>query len=289
MRGTCRSRPHRKSRGIEVITSPLVGSGLNRHAGRYMSTQRKTASELPPLTGVCNFRGLGGLQTVDDRRVRQGVVFRSAGLCELTPEDVAVISGQLGVKTVIDLRTDIELERDGVGPLKDVRRVQLPLIHDDGQGGSDPSRQREGGLAARYLSYLDMAATAVVGALDVLADPNNHPVIIHCSAGKDRTGVMVAMLLDTLRVSEQDIIEDYVRSHPHRDKVVAYLRRRPAYEKLMDRMPEFALDAEPETMREFLAAIRRKHGGVGALLHAHGMSTTTADALRQALLERPAN
>lgn len=242
-------------------------------------------AQSPRLSGVCNFRDLGGLQTRDNRRVRTGVVYRSAGLCELTSEDVRLLKEQLGVRTVIDLRTDIELERDGHGPLDGVRRVHLPLIHDDGKGGSDPSRQRGGGLASRYLSYLDMAAENVVAAFKTLADPGTLPAIVHCAAGKDRTGMTVALMLDILRVDDDDIIDDYVRSHAHRDDVVAYLRRRPTYTKLMNRMPEFALDAEAETMREFLAEFRAQHGSAAALLGTHGMTPADIASLRDKLLE----
>ncbi|HEX3948055.1 MAG TPA: tyrosine-protein phosphatase, partial [Acidimicrobiales bacterium] len=179
------------------------------------------------LEGAVNFRDLGGYEAADGRRVRWRTLFRADGLSRLTDPDRAAIR-QLGVATVIDLRTTAEVE-GGRFPVEEipVGFHHLPLL----DAMPDPERfeMAPGMLGVQYLEMAKDAAPQIAQALTIVAQRHAHPVIVHCAAGKDRTGVLVAVLLGLLGIPDQTIIDDYALSEQAMDN----LRR-----KLVERYPE---------------------------------------------------
>ena len=175
--------------------------------------------------GTANFRDLGGLPTEDGGRTRSGLLFRSDTLQELTEPDVEVLVHQLGLRLVVDLRASGEVETEGRGLLAGsaVRHVNLALNSRDERAIPDLTADS---LVGHYLGYLAVSAAAAVQVFHSLAD-DGLPAVVHCAAGKDRTGVMTAIVLRALGVPAEVVAQDYARSADAIPKILARLRRLP--------------------------------------------------------------
>ena len=133
---------------------------------------------------------------------------------------------------------------------------------------------------------VDKSATAIGRLFDLVVDDGTTPAVIHCASGKDRTGVIAALLLGAVGVTRAPIVEDFVQSAPVRDELVAYLSRRPAYAKVVHQFPPGTLDAEPRFIEDFLDELARETGGViGWLTGPAGVSDTTMSRLERLFLE----
>jgi protein-tyrosine phosphatase len=151
---------------------------------------------LVPLAGAMNFRDLGGYPTADGRTVRWGCVYRSDGLDQLTDADLQVLA-ERGLRLVCDLRNDREVT-EAPSRLPDhpeLRRLRFPIGGDTGETTSILERILAGdirefgapAMADLYMRVLEDAAGTFAGVVGLAADPANHPMVFHCTAGKDRT------------------------------------------------------------------------------------------------------
>ena len=241
---------------------------------------------LVPLTGAFNFRDLGGYVTRDGRVTRWETLFRSDTLHELTEADVAVIR-LLGLATVIDLRTSRELERTGRGPLAPEPMVyrHLSLINDGtGEAMAAPAATGEE-LSERYLWYLDVGRQSLVDALEAVSDPARLPLVFHCAAGKDRTGVLAALVLDILDVDDEDIVADYLITAGRMEPILGRYRSDPVLAERMATVPASRFGVEAETMVRFLAELDDRFGGARAWALAAGVTPQSLDRMEELLLE----
>jgi protein tyrosine/serine phosphatase len=156
----------------------------------------------------------------------------------------------------------------------------LHEVQDSGQPGNI-----ETGLVPRYLSYLEFARDNVVRALETIADEKSVPLVFHCSAGKDRTGVLAALVLGCLGVEPETVVSDYAAKQHERDRIVEFLRRRPTYTNTVDDMHPASLDSEPATMREFLRLLDERYGGARGWARHAGADEATLARLEENLLE----
>lgn len=238
--------------------------------------------EGPRLQGLHNFRAVVG-STAAGAQVTPGLLFRSDSWHEATPDDVAMLTGELGIATIIDLRATREAESDGVSahlPLG-VRYHHLPM--DRGPGTAiegAPSGER---LAARYLEYLQLCAPSVVGAVRLLADPDTGPAVVHCRAGKDRTGTLVAVVLDALGVERRWITEDYARTTANMPRLMERMRRSPVYRENVERLPPEMYSSDAATMTRFLTLLDER-GGARRWLRDHEVADDTLARLRSRLI-----
>jgi hypothetical protein len=140
-------------------------------------------------------------------------------------------------------------------------------------------------LAGRYLEMLDQGAEAIVTALTTMADAERLPLVFHCSAGKDRTGVLAAIVLSVLGVSDDDIAADYALSRAAMRELTEWVRseRPESFERMTAQPPAF-LDAPPLAMRRFLALARSRHGSLTDYVYGAGLGVPEVAALRVALL-----
>jgi protein tyrosine/serine phosphatase len=235
------------------------------------------------LQGSVNFRDLGGYETESGRHTRWRTIFRADGLSRLTPPDRAVIR-RLGIATVVDLRTSFELE-GGRFPVDDipVNFHHLPLLDDV----SDPEqfKMAPGMLATQYQDMVADAASVIARVLSVLAERQAHPVIVHCTAGKDRTGVLVAVLLGLLGVPDDVIVEDYALSAGAMAALRGKLIERYPEGKDLIEQAEELFSAAPSNIRSLLTHIERNYGSIEGYAASAGVTAETVAALRSSLLE----
>lgn len=251
------------------------------------------------IEGTFNFRDIGGAPTsASNESVRTGRVFRADGLAQLTDrarEDLRA----LGIATVIDLRDIGERAKlpdalDGLG----VDHIELPIFEDH----FFPSRplSREEMQAAAEETSMDLSdrslgriydlmithfGSRLALAVDTVTAHSDGGVVFHCSAGKDRTGVVAAFLLELLGVSREGIIDEYSITSEHLSgEFLDSITRHFADAGISGNLVETATAAPPELLAGILDTLVAEEGGVEAYLLRHGMDPSTPDRLRQRLL-----
>jgi protein-tyrosine phosphatase len=234
------------------------------------------------LAGCHNFRDLGGYPTTDGTTLRWRQLFRSDGLERLTAADVVQIRDHLRIGTVIDLRSSSELEAEGRGPLAElpIRFHHLPLFDGDTRGARGESANLS--LGRRYFLLARMASERIGAVITALAEADG-PAVYHCAAGKDRTGVISAVLLGLLGVPDAAVVADYAATKDNLDAIVARLASLKGYRAVLRDLPPDTLHAEPETMAEFLESIRAEYGSMRDYARQAGVRIATIDQLRERL------
>ncbi len=244
----------------------------------------------PRLEGTPNFRDLGGLATVDGRVTRRGVLFRSSALEELSSRDVRLLIDDIGLRTVIDLRSADD--REIAQSLLDtpVRYINLPIS----RGGPTTSLERPMGADGRvdmpriYRMYIETSAPSITEIIAELTSGAT-PALFHCAAGKDRTGVVAAILLSAVGVTRDAVIADFMETEPVLADIISYLQRRPAYADIVLRFPPGTMDVDPKFISDFLDDVDRTYGGMSRWLTEHACVSTESVARLEQLLVEPRN
>ncbi|MEV4412329.1 tyrosine-protein phosphatase [Catellatospora sp. NPDC049609] len=241
------------------------------------------AARLVDFTGpLFNFRDVGGLPTTDGATVRRGVLFRSDTLTALDEADRERFA-ELGVHTVIDLRHRVELERYGRAPqwcCTDWHNVPLnnPVWRAEDYS---PDAGVAAFLVARYLETTELAAADLVRALELVATGSG-PTVVHCWGGRDRTGVVIALALELVGVSDADIAADYQLTEHGTARYLAWREvnrpERPPLAPFLSRTPA-------EAMHAFLGLLRERHGSVSGYLTGAGLAPEHVTMLRARLRE----
>lgn len=250
------------------------------------------------LPGVRNMRDLGGLPLEGGGRTAWRRLIRSDNLRALPASAVAELLETYAVRAVADLRTDVEVASEGRGPFVNVDNVTVhslslfpPTPPSTRAGIDEPPRLpwNRGDGSARpvvdvYLGYLQDRSDSVMSALRLIATSSGS-TIVHCAAGKDRTGMVCAWALAEVGVTREAIIGDYVMSAGRISMVLSDMRSRPTYDDdFADDLPDSAYLPQANTMDDVLAAVDREFGGIPAWLRAHGWTEADATALRAKLV-----
>lgn len=237
-----------------------------------MNTQLEPAWE-----GALNHRDLGGLPA-SSRTVRHGVLARSAGLGSLTEAGRSALRETVSV--VIDLRSQRETAAEPA-PVHPAT-VRLPLLDGDAMAMDTVPT-----LTALYHNLLDTSGAAFARVARIVAGQTDGPALVHCTAGKDRTGLAVALLLDSVGVDRDAIVADYARSETQLGTDWA--------DRMMSAVQDMGGPATPEirflvtrspgpVMRDTLALIDSRYGGSARYLTAHGLDAQTLEGLAGRLL-----
>lgn len=220
-----------------------------------------------------NFRDVGGIGGV-----RRGLLYRTDALCNLTDKGREAY-GALGIHTVIDLRRAPELETQGRAPDWAFQAWHnVPLRERPGPEYDCPDvASLPGYMSDIYLDMTETAAEDIVRILGILADPATGPAAIHCAGGRDRTGVVVAVLLALLGVPDDVIAVDYHLSERFTRRWLAW---KLAQSGSVPELPLNLLYAPEEAMLQLLRRLRERHGSVGGYLLDAGLAPAAFDALR---------
>jgi protein-tyrosine phosphatase len=233
---------------------------------------------------VYNFRDLGGYHTVDGRVVRWRRLFRSGELQRMAPEEAARTRDALRIATVIDLRSEGEADDPrGFGLIAEApaRRHHLPM----GNARSKFEARDAGAWNPAYVPLLEGNGAGWAQAFQLLAREDAYPAVFHCVTGKDRTGVLAALLLDTLGVDHDTILEDYALSQQAMDLLVSRLRASGAIKP--EEAPNPALGVSPPAMEEMLTVMSNRYGSARDFLRTQGVRDDVFERLETLLLEVP--
>ena len=242
-----------------------------------------TVDRLIALEGAVNFRDLGGYTTPDGQRTRWRVLFRADGLGELTGADLTIMR-ELGIRTVVDLRSGDEVEQSRFDvDAHPVAFHHFPFIK--ALPSVEDFERAPGFLGAQYTEMLDDATPQIVGALTALAAPDARPAVFHCTAGKDRTGLLSALVLSLLGVPEETVVADYALSGEAMARLRAKLMVKYPDGKTLIADSDAVFSADPANMVALFAHLRARYGTVARYASDVGIPDDVVSRLREALLE----
>jgi protein-tyrosine phosphatase len=256
------------------------------------------------LDGLANLRDVGGIPTIDGGKIVPGRLLRSDNLQSLTTADVDQLLG-LGLTDVVDLRSDYEAELEGPTPLatSNVRIHQFSLFREWQVGVGEPkpdvrpevvpeealpwidlepSIELDDQIASTYFSYVVDRPDSVLAALRTIARAPG-AALVHCAAGKDRTGTVVALALSVADADRQAIIDDYAASSERVEGVIGRLMATSTYADNLEGRPIASHLSHPETMISFLRYIDYTFGSVLQMLIKMGWTADDTDQLRAKL------
>ncbi len=242
------------------------------------------------VRGTFNFRDFGGYTSSDGNQVRSGILFRSGSIDRIMETDAKSVQNELSIETIMDLRHPDELQdNDTRGALADLvtvrhmfsimnpqktlleNRAELDILYGIGKSGP------------RYFALLENSERLWKQIVQILIDPKSYPILAHCTAGKDRTGVIAALILDLAGVDQDTISIDYEMSSATVDQLLEYLvdaGRTPEgdVEVIKSRML-----APRKNMDDFLTLLYQKYGGAKGYIKNLGFSDTDIATIKEFL------
>ena len=236
--------------------------------------------------GCFNFRDIGGYQNQDGKKVKKGLYFRAGRQDRMTDDDLVQLL-DLNIATQIDLRKQEEVLDQGRGPLEAMgaKYINISVIP---EGGSDKLNKLVGdtGISGkRYLGYLEFGPTSWLRLFGILAHEKNLPVLLHCTAGKDRTGVSTAFLLSILGVSRNIIEADYLLTNLDTERQADFIERTVGYPEGYNREKMISIAGVPQNaMKDFLDGVESKWGSVAEYLEKIGITQAQMEKIRNNFL-----
>jgi protein-tyrosine phosphatase len=222
--------------------------------------------------------------------VRHGRLFRSDSLASVSDADLRHIVETLGLRTAIDLRAGHEVYDHPHRPVLDAGVVvhHRPIV-DETRRRRDSDAPADLALDDIYLLMLERFGDRIAAVVELIADADGHPAVFFCAAGKDRTGLVAAMILGALGVTDETIATDYAFTAgvlpvlAERNRVRAEARGASA-EVQLDAYSQALAMAEAATMLSVLTQLRTEHGSIDGYLEAHGLAAHRVESLRAGLL-----
>jgi protein-tyrosine phosphatase len=195
---------------------------------------------------------------------------------------------EIGLRTVVDLRTDSEVDDGHLhDPHRGITHVHLDVLGQVWKPSElDEDADARVVLSELYVHMLDIGAPALSEAFRTLAQSENLPAVFHCAAGKDRTGVLAAMVLSTVGVADHVIVADYAISGTNMAELIERLKRdRPEALTAMNDQPSAYLAAPPEAMDRLLAHVNSEYGSMTGYVKSIGIDSDVIEALASVLLD----
>ena len=240
---------------------------------------------------------------VNVRAVVPGVLLRADNLQSLSARDVRRLVERERLELVLDLRTDVEVTLEGPGPMtaEPAVRIEHRSLYPDSGGNTDldagtvnpwgwadeDESPHESPVVRAYMSYLRRRPDSIVASVRAVARAHG-AVLVHCAAGKDRTGVVVALALDAAGVDRDAIVGDFLATAERIDAVIARLVSSSTYRAELEGHDPQAHAPVPGTMERVLELVDARFGGSAAWLSAQGLDGADIERLRRRLARRPA-
>lgn len=264
-------------------------------ASKHPPTDGPAPDRWIELEGAVNMRDSGGLPTRDGGMIQPHRLLRSDNLQDLSEGDIRQFVEVLGVSDIVDLRSDTEVSTEGPGPLWHVESLthhHHSLVRDDRefnarealalQESTDRPKRNAEFWSRHYLGYLAARPDSISAALEIVSHSTGGTVI-HCAAGKDRTGTVVALALDAAGVPHEAIVEDYALSAERIERIIARLLPRDLYGIALRQQSVDEQRPRPETMQTILSTVQSEFGGAVGWLREQGWSTEDVTRLRERL------
>jgi protein-tyrosine phosphatase len=233
---------------------------------------------------IINCRDLGGYRTSDNRTVARRRLFRSGYIHPMTDRDLRRLKEELKLTSVIDLRRNKRGQQKEVSLLNSagIKYFNTPFFgYQQEELNYNFTNMGEAFLfRVRHKEY----AKPIIAALEIIADPKNLPLLFHCGAGKDRSGVLAAFVLSILGVADKDIINDYTLSAPYMRDMVASMMNDPGTPEAEKNLPAYTWEATAESMTLFLTGLRQEFGSARGYLETNGADKSLFERLEKALL-----
>jgi protein tyrosine/serine phosphatase len=250
------------------------------------------------LDGCDNVRDLGGLPVTTGGQTRSGVLLRSDTLQHASAADVSRLRDDFGLRTILDLRTPEETAREGRGPFdtEPIAYHHLSFLRTRWITPAQAAAAQEAaqtlvrvnsseGRVEHYLDYLRLAGDSVAAAVRLIADEASGPTLFHCAAGKDRTGVLAAVVLSIVGVEREPIIDDYLATNERIHLIEARLAQLPSYESgIRTRADAEQLRVRREVMAGLLDRFEELWGGAAGWALSAGVPEESLAALRKRLV-----
>jgi hypothetical protein len=286
----------RRARTVVPVTRPRRRVALTL---RWEAMTIDAAPRWIDLEGAANARDVGGIPLVAGGSVVPGRLLRSDNLQDLSPADVAHLIDDHGLRAVVDLRTGVEVRLEGPGPLLADERVTVahhslyPEVGDhtdvvdadavvpwmDGNYGAELPDETP--TVQTYMGYLERRPDSVVAALRLIAaPPQGGATLVHCAAGKDRTGLVVALALEVAGAHRPATIADYAITAERIEAIVARLAASPTYAQDVAGHDPNRHAPRPQSMARILELLDERHGGAAGWLSAQGLEDDALDLLR---------
>lgn len=239
------------------------------------------------LESVHNFREVAGYRLSGGGRIKGGMLYRSGALELVSTQESERLLQELRVATVLDLRHPDECE--GLDPHALAGRVVRMSLFPEKESvrgliGGLNGLYGTGASPERYLHYLKVAGPALARSFALLAEEKTYPLLVHCVAGKDRTGILIALLMDLLGASEADIAHEYGMSNAATDRLIAYLRGTGHRIAGTDEELRKRLATPQDVMGRFVVQLREKHGGAQGYLERQGVNVDNLEAVYRLLV-----
>ncbi len=248
------------------------------------------AAQLPrrlELDGTYNFRDVGGYPTRSGATVRWRTLYRADSLHRLSAAARKHLI-DAGLKTVVDLRRPAETEHSpGVfAASADIHYVNIVLKPGSAEGEWEIPEDERFNLPALYRRMVDTATEGIRDAVSVLATPGAFPAVLHCTAGKDRTGIIIALLLDSAGVAREDTVSDYAMSADYlTGRYFEEARERAERAGIPWEKYRLLLDAPETAIASLLQHVEERYGGSTSYLHSIGVAEASLRGLHEALLD----
>jgi protein-tyrosine phosphatase len=234
--------------------------------------------------GIINCRDLGGYKAEGNRTVAWRRLFRSGYIHPMTEGDLRRLKEELKLTSVIDLRRNKAGQNKEVNLLKiaGIKYYNTPFLsYQKEELNYDFTSMGEAFLfRIRHKEY----TKPLIDALEIIADPKNHPLLFHCGAGKDRSGLLAAFVLSVLGVADKDIVSDYALSAQYMPDMVKRLMQDPETPDDVKNLPAYTWEATAASMALFLSVLKQEFGSARRYLEMNGADKSLFERLEKALL-----